>query len=159
MKTYRIKKENLKNKKILATGYKIFGYDWKSKSYDYKDENGEVLGTFHKVNGDIIECKWGLHFSKNPFHCFNFYEAVQWNRFAKVNAYEKCIDSNSGDKSIAKVIEIVEIYTFNEFIEVLKEYNKNLYMTSVGGNDISRRKLHLAEEITSGGGNNIWRRK
>ena len=94
MKTYNISKEELKDKKVLAEGYKIFSHGFKTKhgDYCYADENGNVVGTIHRVDGDIEECKWGLHFSKNPFNCFNFYEYVQWNEFAKVRAYEKIID-------------------------------------------------------------------
>lgn len=94
MNTYRINKKDLKNKKVLAEGYKIFRNDWSTKhgNYCYADENGNVVGTFHKVDGDIEECSWGLHFSRNPFHCFNFYEPVQWNKFAKVRAYENIIE-------------------------------------------------------------------
>ena len=127
MKTYRIRKEDLKNKEVLAEGYKIFNAGWKSRDYCYADENGNVIGTLHKVDGDIDLCNWGLHFSKNPFNCFNFYECVQWNCFAKVKAYEKVKDSSDGDKTVAQVLEIVEIYSFDEFVELLKDYNKELY--------------------------------
>lgn len=128
MKTYRINKEDLKNKEVLAEGYKIFKQGFKARDYCYADENGQVEGTFHKVDGNIEECKWGLHFSKNPFHCFNFYECVQWNEFAKVRAYENVTDSEDGEKSVAQVLEIVETYTFYEFIEILKKYNKEKYL-------------------------------
>ena len=123
MNTYRIDKKDLKNKNVLAEGYKVFKNDWSTKhgNYCYADENGNVIGTFHKVDGNIEECKWGLHFSKNPFHCFNFYESVQWNKFAKVRAYENIIEC--GEKTVAQVIEIVETYTFDEFIEILKKYD------------------------------------
>ena len=123
MNTYRIDKKDLKNKNVLAEGYKVFKNDWSTKQgdYCYADENGNVVGTFHKVDGNIKECKWGLHFSKNPFHCFNFYESVQWNKFAKVRAYENIIERS--EKTVAQVIEIVETYTFDEFIEILKKYD------------------------------------
>ena len=129
MKTYRINKEDLKNKEVLAEGYKIFNQGFKARDYCYADEKGQVIGTFHRVDGDIEECKWGLHFSKNPFHCFNFYECVQWNEFAKVRAYERIIDSQDGKKAVAQVLEIVETYGFDEFLEILKEYNKQQYLS------------------------------
>ena len=130
MKTYRINKEDLKNKEVLAEGYKIFEQGFKARDYCYADENGRVKGSFHKVDGSIQECKWGLHFSKNPFNCFNFYGSVQWNEFAKVQAYENVIDSKDGEKSVAQVLEIVETYTFNEFLEILKKYNKEEYLSN-----------------------------
>ena len=78
MNTYRINKEDLENKKVLAEGYKIFyqGFKTKHGNYCYADENGNVVGTFHKVDGKIEECNWGLHFSENPFDCFSFYECL-----------------------------------------------------------------------------------
>lgn len=81
MKTYRITEKEIEGMKPLAVGYKIFKPDWKSKNgYCYADENGEVLNTIHTVDGNITECRWGLHFSKKPQDCFNFFESVQWNR-------------------------------------------------------------------------------
>ena len=68
MKTFRITENEIKDLKPVAVGYKIFRNDWTAKSngYDYKDENGNVLNTIHKVDGDINECLWGFHFSKSP---------------------------------------------------------------------------------------------
>ncbi len=125
MRTYKINKKDLKNEKILSIGYKMFNNDWSTRkgNYCYADENGKVLNTIHRVDGTISECNWGLHFSKNPIHCFNFYESVQWNKFAKVNAYEEIIESKSGDKTVAQALEIIEIYTFKEFIEEIKKFN------------------------------------
>lgn len=69
MKTYRITEKDIKDLPVLATGYKIFNNDWTANSgYDYKDENGNVVGTIHKVDGNIVECKWGLHFSEKPLN-------------------------------------------------------------------------------------------
>ena len=122
MKTYRITEKEIEGMKPLAVGYKIFKPDWKANNgYCYADENGEVLDSIHTVDGEISECKWGLHFSKKPQDCFNFYESVQWNRFAKVEAYGECFDSDNGYKSVAKTIKIVETYTFDEFIRLIQQ--------------------------------------
>lgn len=125
MKTYRINEKEIAKLKPVATGYKIFKNDWTANnSYDYKDENGNVLNTIHKVDGDIEECKWGLHFSKQPQDCFNFYECVQWNKFAKVEAYDKIIDCDK--KSITNIIKIIKIYSFDEFIRVIQDNLQNI---------------------------------
>ena len=120
MRTYRISEEEIKGLKPVAVGYKIFKNDWTSKygDYDYKDENGNVVGTIHKVDGDIKECEWGLHFSIKPQDCFNFYECVQWNKFAKVEAYDKCLSKDK--KCVTNILKIVEIYTFDEFIRLIQ---------------------------------------
>ena len=121
MKTYRISEEEIKGLKPVAVGYKIFNNNWTTKhgDYDYKDENGNVLGTIHKVDGNIEECKWGLHFSKNPQDCFDFYSCVQWNKFAKVEAYDKIIECDK--KSVTNILKIVKIYTFDEFIKLIQK--------------------------------------
>jgi hypothetical protein len=129
METKRISEKEIEGMPVLATGYKMFKNDWTTKhgKYDYKDEKGNVLGSIHKVEGDLEECACGLHFSKLPHDCFNFYESVQWNKFAKVEAYKECIDSEDGEKSVASIIKIVEIYSFDEFINLIQEELQNSY--------------------------------
>ena len=123
MKTYRLTEKDIENKPVLAVGYKVFVHGWETKygDYCYADENGNVLNTIHTVDGNITECRWGLHFSKKPQDCFNFYESVQWNNFAKVEAYDACLDSPDGKKSVAKTLKIVKTYTFDEFIRLIQE--------------------------------------
>ena len=120
MKTYRITEKDIQGLEPLAVGYKIFRNDWTTKSgnYDYKDENGNVVGTIHKVDGKIQDCKWGLHFSRKPQDCFSFYECVQWNKFAKVEAYENIIEADK--KTVAQILKIVETYTFDEFVKLIQ---------------------------------------
>ena len=125
MKTFRISENEIKDLKPVAVGYKIFRNDWTAKinGYDYKDENGNVLNTIHKVDGDINECSWGLHFSKRPQDCFNFYDSVQWNKFAKVEAYDQLLIGE--EKCVTNILKIVEIYTFDEFINLIQEDLQN----------------------------------
>ena len=125
MKTFRITENEIKDMKPVAVGYKIFRNDWTAKSsgYDYKDENGNVLNTIHKVDGDINECSWGLHFSLKPQDCFNFYESVQWNKFAKVEAYDQLLIGE--EKCVTNILKIVEIYTFDEFINLIQKDLQN----------------------------------
>ena len=120
MKTYRISEKELNGAKPAAVGYKIFNNDFAAQNgYDYKDENGNVIGTIHKVDGDIVESKWGLHFSEQPQDCFNFYAPLQWNKFAKVEAYGNIIRGEQ--KSVAQIIKIVETYSFDKFIRLIQK--------------------------------------
>ena len=121
MKTFRITENEIKDMKPVAVGYKIFRNDWTAKSsgYDYKDENGNVLNTIHKVDGDIKECNWGLHFSKEPIDCFKFYETIPWYKFAKVEAYDQLLIGE--EKCVTNILKIIEIYTFDEFINLIRE--------------------------------------
>ena len=125
MKTFRISKDEIKDMKPVAVGYKIFRNDWTAKSngYDYKDENGNVLNTIHKVDGDIKECNWGLHFSKKPIDCFKFYETAPWYKFAKVEAYDQLLIGE--EKCVTNILKIIEIYTFDEFINLIREDLQN----------------------------------
>lgn len=124
MKTYRITEKDIEGMKPVAVGYKIFNHDFTSGSYDYKDANGNVVGTIHKVEGDIEECRWGLHFSLKPQDCFNFYECVQWNRFAKVEAYDQLVEGDS--KCVTNILKIVQTYSFGEFIRLIQEDLQNV---------------------------------
>lgn len=125
MKTFRITENEIKDMKPVAVGYKIFRNDWTAKSngYDYKDENGNVLNTIHKVDGDIKECDWGLHFSKEPIDCFKFYETAPWYKFAKVEAYDQLLIGE--EKCVTNILKIIEIYTFDEFINLIREDLQN----------------------------------
>jgi hypothetical protein len=127
METKRISEKEIEGMPVLATGYKMFKNDWTTKhgQYDYKDEKGDVLGSIHKVEGELIKCKWGLHFSKLPHNCFNFYESIPWNKFAKVEAYKECFDVDDGKKSVASILKIIKIYTFDEFIDLIKKELQN----------------------------------
>ena len=138
MKTYRITEKEIEGMKPVAVGYKMFNNDFTTAhgDYDYKDENGSVVGTIHKVDGDIEECRWGLHFSKLPHDCFNFYSPVQWNKFAKVEAYGKLIEGDK--KCVASILKIVGVYTFDEFVRLCQdELQKAANAKIEGGNYIS----------------------
>ena len=145
MKTYRITEQEIAGMKPVAVGYKMFNNDFTTQhgSYDYKDENGNVVGTIHKVDGDIKECCWGLHFSRQPHECFNFYAPLQWNRFAKVEAYDQLIEGDK--KCVTNILKILQVYNFNEFINLIQETLQGITGGNgiIGGNDIR-------------GGNGIW---
>ncbi len=157
MRTYQITEKELEQYKKVGEGYKVFKNDWTAKygEYDYKNEQGEVLNTIHKIDGDIQECKWGLHFSKLPQDCFNFYESVQWNRFARVEAYDKIEDSET--KSATNILKIVEIYSFEDFIKLIQ--NRNDDSTYGISDSIGVHAVRGGNEIKGGsfisGGNDI----
>ena len=127
-KTYRI--EAVKGEP-LATGYKIFNWDWTGAGdYCYAD-GGELEGSVHTVDGDLSPCAWGLHFCKNPVDCLNFKEPVQWNRFAKVSAFDEIVEADNG-KTVARTLRIDKVLTWDEFVQEIKQYGSYIY----GGSDI-----------------------
>ena len=88
MKTYQINKDDLKNKTIIAEGYKAIKYDLSTNgdsSFKYGNKDTDIIGTVWTVDGDISACNWGLHFSKDPANVFNFYEPLGYNRYFKVS--------------------------------------------------------------------------
>ncbi len=168
MKTYRITEKEIEGMKPVAVGYKMFNNDFTTAhgDYDYKDENGNVVGTIHKVDGEISECEWGLHFSKLPHDCFNFYMPVQWNKFAKVEAYGEFIEGDK--KCVASILKIVEVYTFNEFVRLCQDELQKAANAKIeggnyirGGNGIcGGNDIRGGNGIRGGnyirGGNDIW---
>lgn len=125
-KTYTITSEQIKDKPLIAVGYKAIKYDGKTMQgeYCYGGKDDPIVGTIHTVDGDITECKWGLHFSKDPAYVFNFYEPLGYNRYFKVEAYEECVDSTDGFKSVAKTLKFVKEYNLMEFIDLIKRYDR-----------------------------------
>ena len=124
MKTYEVKKEELKNVKPICYGYKAIKWDSSTLQGDFNYGKNPV-GKVFKVDGDISECSLGLHFSKDPAYVFNFYEPLGYNRYFKVAAYEKTKDSKDGFKTVAQCIEFVEEYDLMEFIDLIKKYDKS----------------------------------
>ena len=127
MKTYKISKEDIKELKPLAVGYKAVKWDLSTNGtsdfrYGGVDEN--IVGTIWKVDGAIKECNWGLHFSKDPANVFNFYEPLGYNRYFKINAYEEVIDTPDGIKSVAQIVEFVEEYDLIQFIAEIKKFDR-----------------------------------
>ena len=126
MKTYEITKDMLSNTEPVAYGYKAIRWDsGTQQDFKYGETGENLLGKLFTVTGDIEECKWGLHFSKDPAYVFNFYEPLGYNRYFKIAAYDKVIDSKDGFKSVAKTIEFIEEYDLLDYIEEIKKYNRS----------------------------------
>ena len=127
MKTYQITRKDIERLKVLEEGYKVIKWDLSTngdKNFKYGNEEDNLIGTVWEVDGDISKCNWGLHFSKNPAHVFNFYEPLGHNRYFKVKAYKE-IKDNETEKTVAKTIEFVEEYNFMEFISVIRNFKRN----------------------------------
>ena len=133
MKTYEISKAEAGE--FICEGYKAINWDSSTKGYSkfhYGKEGESLVGKFFTVDGDIEECKWGLHFSKDPAHVFNFYEPLGYNRYFKIRAYGKAVDATDGFKTVAQTIEFAEEYDLMEFIDVIKGFDRTGYGISCG---------------------------
>ena len=75
MKTYEITKAEIDGLDFIE-GYKAVNYDLSTKGdnkFKYGEKGENIVGKIFKVDGEIEECKWGLHFSKDPAYVFDFY--------------------------------------------------------------------------------------
>ena len=66
-------------------GYKLFDADLKCKDFQFK------IGKEYKFDGKIKICKAGFHFCTKLEDCFQYYDAVTWNRIAEVESLGKTI--------------------------------------------------------------------
>lgn len=124
MKTYEVKKEELKGTEPICYGYKAIQWDSSTLQGNFNYGKNPV-GKVFKVDGDISECSWGLHFSRDPAYVFNFYEPLGYNRYFKVAAYEKTKDSTDGLKTVAQCLEFLEEYDLIQFIDLIKKYDRS----------------------------------
>ncbi len=121
--TKRIDPSELDGKEPIATGYKIFGWDWTGYGgYCYADENGNVEGSVHTGTGELSKCDWGLHYCENPLDCMRYRDIIQWNKFALVEAYGENIKGD--DKSVCRTLLIKKVLSFDEMVNACKSYQK-----------------------------------
>ena len=125
METKEISREEIKGLEILAEGYKAIDWDGGTKGgFKYGQPGEALVGKVFRVDGDIEECKWGLHYCEDPANVFNFYEPLGYNRYFKVRAYEKCLVGD--EKSVAQVLEFVEEYDMMKYLEKIKNYDRSV---------------------------------
>jgi len=119
--TKRVDPKKYEGVEPLATGYKILNNDWSASygDYNYADENGNVEGTVHTMDGDLKHCENGLHFCKNPINCMSYYPMVQWNKFAKISAFDEVKD-HSDCKSECRTMRIDKVLSWDKFLEEMK---------------------------------------
>jgi len=155
METKEIKLE--KNKEIIAEGYKAIKYDLSTKgnsNFRYGKKGDDLIGKAFTVDEDIQECKWGLHFSKDPANVFKFYEPLGYNRYFKIQAFDEVVDTDDGIKSIARTIKFVEEYDIMQFIELIKQYDRSAGVNNSAGVNYSNGVNRSAGVNDSDGVNN-----
>lgn len=109
--TTKKKKEN----KTPVKGYKVFNNDWTCKGFQYE------VGQTYETDKEISLCNAGFHFCKKLEDCFKYYDFVQWNKIAEVEAIGTVI--NGDDKSVTDKIKIVREIPFNEIADIIKTQN------------------------------------
>lgn len=122
MNTYEITREKLGDAKLVCYGYK--GTRWNGDArYSFRYGKNPV-GKIFRTRGNIGENVNGLHFSCDPAGCLLFYPPRGGNRFFKVAAYEKVVGSNKEAKAVAQVIEFIEEYSQEEYLEIIKQHDR-----------------------------------
>lgn len=98
MKTHEIDRKEIEGLPVLAEGYKAVKYNSSTKgdsNFRYGEKGADLVGKVFKADGELSECHWGLHFSKDPAYVFNFCELLTYNRYFKIRAYrnmtKKCL--------------------------------------------------------------------
>ena len=128
--TKRVDASYLDGKEPIATGYKIFSWDWTGYGgYCYADENGNVEGSVHTVTGNLSKCGWGLHYCENPVDCIRYRDLIQWNKFAFVEAYDENIKGD--DKSVCRTLKIKKVLSFDEMVDACKKYRVDSYGSGI----------------------------
>lgn len=117
-KIYRIAPDEIEGMEPLAIGFKIFNWDWTGIG-DYCYAGGEIEGSIHKVEGEIVPCRWGIHFCKTALDCLRWKPMLQWMRFAKVSAFGEIKEHEN--KLVCQIMRIDKVLTWDEFLEEAKK--------------------------------------
>lgn len=125
-RTYEMSRDQIAGMEVLAEGYKAIDYDGGTKgSYKYGEKGDNLIGRVFGVDGDLEACKWGIHFSRDPAYVFNFYEPLGYNRYFKIRAYGRLLETGDGMKTVAQIVEFVEEYDLMQYIETIKGYDRS----------------------------------
>lgn len=100
-------------------GYKIFKNDWTCRDFQYE------VGKTYEFDGEISLCNEGFHFCQDPVDCLRYYESVQWNKFAEVEALGKTIEANDDSKCVTNKLKIVKELLLKDFISLCKSNGVN----------------------------------
>ena len=115
----RISKKQIENLTPIAEGFKVVQYDGMPK-HGKTGYGKKIVGNVYRCDGDLTPCKNGIHFCKNPADVFDTYEPLGYNRYFRVRAYENCVDSDDGSKSVTNVIEFVDEFSIQQYIDLIK---------------------------------------
>ena len=102
-----------------VTGYKVFGPDWKCRSFQY-----EVGKTYH-VDYNVKLCERGFHFCKNLADCFSYYRFDPCNKVAEIEAYGTIIQSDVDAKCCTNNITIVRELSWEEVLRLVNTGRHN----------------------------------
>lgn len=114
-------------------GYKGFSNDFRCLNFQYE------VGKTYEMEDDIKLCTRGFHFCENPKDVFNYYPAVNGNRFCEINAEYVSNEMGSDSKRVCRKITIIKELSVREMCELAAKYTE----TSLSNDKI------LLDEFTS----------
>ena len=129
----RISKKQIENLTPVAEGFKVVQYNGMPK-HGKTGYGKKIVGNVYRCDGDLTPCKNGIHFCKNPADVFDTYEPLGYNRYFRVRAYENCVDSDDGSKSVTNVIEFVDELSIQQYIDLIKS-DAVTWSDAVNGSD------------------------
>ena len=120
---YKITQDDLKDLQIKAIGYKILHPSLVAHDYAYGKKGENIVGNVYKTTDIPVMCSKGFHCSSNPLATFRYYSPNTNDRFFKVRLYGTVM--RGYDKDVGSIIEFVEEYSFDEFLDVIRQYYIN----------------------------------
>ena len=102
-------------------GYKMFNNDWTCQGFQFE------VGKTYEIEGEIELCSRGFHFCTKIEDCFNYYDAVTWNKVAEIEALGEVKKAHDDSKCVTSKIKIVKEISFEE----LKTVNRSTVLISL----------------------------
>ena len=93
-------------------GYKVLDCDYKGFYGDFQYKVGEA----YKHEGEIKLCESGFHFCEKLEDCFNYADAVTWNKIVEVEALGEIIKSD--DKCVTDKIKIIKEIKWSDIADI-----------------------------------------
>ena len=104
--------------KTTKKAYKVFDHDWSCRGYDFKNDNGVVVNTEHKVAGRPVLCENGFHYCLRLSDCFNYYRFNPNNKVAEIEVLGECHGDDS-NKECSTHIKITKVLSWADVLTMV----------------------------------------
>ena len=115
----------------MKKAYKVFEPEWTCRDYDFKDKNGNAVGTTHKIEGQIRICDHGFHYCPKLVNCFNYYGFNSNNKVAEIEVLGEFKSDDDG-KEVTNEFKILRELTWFEVLELVNIGIKNTGRANTG---------------------------
>ena len=115
----------------MKKAYKVFNPNWTCMDYDFKDEKGNVIGTTHKIDGEIILCKHGFHYCPKLVNCFNYYDFDINNKVAEIEIIGE-FKAGVNVKEVTNEFKIIREISWQETLSLVNIGTENTGKANTG---------------------------